>query len=125
MSISDNHLAEEGAKLLKDMSVWMISVELAVIVFLFSDSQRGGANLGLLGRLVVVSFGLSVLFAAHLLSALPWIVLNLDSDEFKNFYQAPISSAVFLNRLRVWYMAVSMHLFFVIGIVALMLRVVM
>jgi hypothetical protein len=119
---NDEHLAEEGIKLLKDVCVWMISVELATIVFLGSDSFRGGASLGFLGRIIVISFGLSVLFAAYVLSALPWIVLNLQLDEFRNFYEAPISSTALLNRVPVWFMAIAMHLFFGVGIVALLLR---
>jgi hypothetical protein len=115
----DTRLSLEGVKLLKEWSVWMVTVELAVIAFLASGYLRDGGQLPSWGRWVAVCFGCSIAAAAWVLSALPWIVLCLDKPEFLNFYEAPISSAPILKHIRVWNMTVAQHLLFFGGLVAL------
>jgi hypothetical protein len=116
----DRQLSLEGIKLFKDWSVWMVTAELGVISFLGSSYFRSGGPprwVGLAGAL----FGLSAAAATWVLSALPWIVLRIDEAKFRNFYQAPLSSACVLRSIRVWVMAMVQHTLFVAGMFVVVL----
>ncbi len=102
----------------------MVTVELAIVAFVGSGYLRNCSQLPGWSQAVVVFFGLSIAAAAWILSALPWIILNLDVQGFENFYQAPLSSVIVLRRVPVWVMAVAQHIFFALGLIALVLGIV-
>ncbi len=114
-------LALEAVKLLKEWSSWMITVELAIIAFLGSSYLRNGEPLQGWMVSVIIFFGISITAAAWVLGALPWIVVNLDIPRFANPYQAELSTAPILAKIRLWMMGFVQQAFFIVGILVLAL----
>jgi hypothetical protein len=122
-TLKSGEAALKGAKLLKEWSSWMVTVEVGTIAFVASGFLKDGKllPLPLWCKIFMVCFGLSVATAAHLLSGLPWIVMNMDNPEYVNFYQATVTSEVPLKYVKIWMLAVLQHLFFAIGLLAMTL----
>jgi hypothetical protein len=118
-----NEFLLEGTKLLKEWSIWMVTVESGTIALIGSGYLKEGKLLPIWCQVLVVCFGISIAVAAHLLSGLPWIVLNLDKPGFENFHQAPITSGWPLKHVKIWHIAVRQHLFFGGGLLALILGI--
>jgi hypothetical protein len=72
----------EALKLLKDWSVWMVTVETAVLAFLgaassiFDLKAQAPAEPWFIGT--VLCFSLSIIFAAWVLSGIPSVVQRID-----------------------------------------------
>ena len=113
----------EGVKLLKDWSTWMVTVETGVIALIASVYLKDGAHFPRWGQVLVVCFALSIVAAAEVLSALPWVVLTKNQNGFNNFYLEPISSVPIRKHVRVWMVAVAQHVFFFAGLVAMVLGI--
>jgi hypothetical protein len=123
VSKNGDPLPIEGVKLLKDWSVWMVTVETAVIALLGSGYLRDGGHFPRWGQVLAVCFALSIASAAEVLSALPWVVLRQGEPGFENFYQAPISHVPIRRHVRVWMVAVAQHVFFCAGLAAMVLGI--
>src|SRR5215475_6615850 len=95
----------------------MVTLEVGVIAFLASTYLGRGEQIPLWGKLVALCFGLSVFTATYHLSALPWVVLFVNTGDDWNVYQKPITTAWGLEHVRVWMVAVAQHFFFIAGLV--------
>lgn len=109
----------EAAKLVKEWAVWMVAVQSAAIGFLVA--KGGSVPVGAMPalRVSLAAFCLSVLAAAWNLSAVPWIVLQLDRETDPNIYEAKLSSARVLNRIPLWLMLTIQHWAFAVGVISL------
>jgi hypothetical protein len=123
----------EAAKLLKDWSVWMVTVQSGLIGFLANAvSKKSGIGLDPAGvRLTVFFFSMSILFAAWVLGNLPSVVQRLDVDEsrhisdmrgfvfpFKLFPGLGFLAA--LVGVPMWFYGLWQHSFFFAGVLSLL-----
>lgn len=109
----------EAAKLVKELSVWMVTVQSAAIGLLIAKDTSVPAGVLPALHLSLAAFCVSVLAAAWNLSAVPWIVLQLDREEDPNLYEARLTSIRVLNRIPLWVMLTVQHWAFAFGIVSL------
>jgi hypothetical protein len=130
LKVSDASL--EGARLLKEWSSWMVTVELGVIALIGSGFFKDGKMLPLpvWCKIVIISFGLSIASAAHLLSGLPWVVHKMadpnrnDDPDRENFFQGAVTTEFPLRHAKVWMLCVLQHFFFYVGLLALILGII-
>ncbi len=115
----------EAAKLVKEWSVWMVGVQAALIGFILKNE----INPPLSGNSVNLSLGcfaLSILAAAWVLGALPFVVICIpemndrDSSE-ANIFFSKIDSLPLLRMIPLWLMALIQHVTFALGLIFLIL----
>jgi hypothetical protein len=102
-------LSVEAAKLVKEWSVWMVAVQTALIGFLVTKSNSLDASLELSVQVALGCFTISVLAAAWILSALPYIVIRLPEHKDPNIYFMNLSSAPLLKHIPMWLMGAIQH----------------
>lgn len=112
-------LSVEATKLVKEWSVWMVAVQSALIGFLATATKSQNASLELTVQIALGCFAISVLAAAWVLSALPYILIRLPEHEDPNIYFMSLSSVPVLRRIPMWLMGAVQHWAFAIGLIAL------
>lgn len=114
-------LSVEATKLVKDWSIWMVTVQTALIGFLITATElgMGNASFELAVQIALGCFAVSVLAAAWVLSALPYIVIRLPEYEDPNIYLMRLSSAPLLKDIPLWLMSAVQHWAFAIGMTSL------
>src|ERR1700741_3331382 len=120
------NLNVEATKLIKEWSVWMVAVEIALIAWMVTDiPSRGPAPLAAAApsRIPVVSpcdrvalgcFMVSILTASAVLSGLPYIVIRLLETEDPNIYFMNLWSFPILKNILLWQMSTIQHFAFAI-----------
>lgn len=112
-------LSVEATKLVKEWSVWMVAVQSALIAFLATATKSHKASFDLTANLALGSFAISILAAAWVLSALPYVLIRLPEEENPNIYFMSLSSAPFLKWIPLWVMGAIQHWAFAIGLLSL------
>ena len=113
----------EALKLLREWSVWMVAVQTGLIGFLISLLLQSKIRLGSLYiKGAVICFGLSIIFAAWVLGAIPSIMQRLNSDE-RGIYAIGIFDLPLLRHLRLGWFSFFEHLGFLLGLLALIVSV--
>lgn len=113
----------EALKLLREWSVWMVAVQTGLIGFLISLLLQSQIRLGSIYiKGAVICFGLSIIFAAWVLGAIPSIIQRLNSDE-RGIYAIGIFDLPLLRHLRLGWFSFFEHLGFLLGLLALIVSV--
>ncbi len=114
----DQALNLEAAKLLKEWSSWMVAVLSALIIAYLKhgDDWRSPECLPLSGKIAIFCFVVSMLTAAWVLSAIPYVVICLSSKAEPNIYQMPLTSLPLLEGVKLWQMAMLQHWGFGLGV---------
>lgn len=100
---------EEAIKLQMEWSKWLVAIQAVALGYFKTQST-------LPHQWASISFALSILFAAWVLGALPIIVQKL------NGVTTTIGDMKAFGRIKLWYLCGAQHLFFALGIVALILN---
>lgn len=109
----------EATKLLKEWSVWMVGVQSALIGFLATSTPTQSGNPTIAINISLVCFAVSVLAAAWVLSALPYVVIRLLEEGNPNIYYMRLSGSLILNRIPLWLMGAIQHWAFALGVISL------
>lgn len=113
----------EAAKLVKEWSVWMVGVQAALIGFILKNEMQPPL-LGSTLNLSLACFVLSILAAAWVLGALPFVVICIpemqDRDpSMSNIFFSKIDSIFPLKFIPLWVMALIQHVTFALGLICL------
>lgn len=118
----------EAAKLVKEWSIWMVTVQSGLSAYLtfFTDATKGkhvATNVATVAdvtdRVAVASFVISILAASAVLSGLPFILCRIPDIERPHIYEMKLWSAAGLNRVQLWHMGTVQHWAFAIGLISL------
>jgi hypothetical protein len=96
----------------------MVAVQTAVIAFLANTGVPAVKIPLYVAHVTICCFVVSILAAAWVLSAIPYIMIQLCERNDSNIYLMNISSAPILRLIPLWLMATIQHLFFFLGILA-------
>jgi hypothetical protein len=111
---SPAQLRLEALKLLKDWSVWMVTVEVAGIGWLLAKTDPClPLNMGF-KKLTVVTFACSAAFAAWVLSGIVSLAQRVNSDQ--SLDKAGIYDLTGIRKIRFGWITVLQHVFFLLGI---------
>ena len=114
--MTKEQLAIESLKLLKDWSIWMVTVQTALLGFLGALPKLSIVVNKTLLRLTVALFTISILLAAWVLSSIPSVVRRIDNCF--NYVDAKLYD---INWLPAWLtlncVAIFQHLAFAIGMI--------
>jgi len=113
----------EALKLLKDWSVWMVTVETAAIAFLGAVAGRVVKSTTVWFPVTIVSFAVSIVFAAWVLSGIPSVAQQIDGSSHLSIYKI-YKSDLLPDFLTLNFVATIQHTFFVAGILGLAILII-
>jgi hypothetical protein len=120
MAMTDQQtLNVEATKLVKEWSVWMVAVQSALVGFLATAAKTQSGIHEFTVQVALICFVISVLAAAWVLSALPYVLIRLLEEEDQNIYFMNLSSAPLLKHIPVWLMGAIQHWAFAVGLLFL------
>ena len=100
----------------KEWSAWIVAVQSALIGYLATGAKPSNAWRELTVNLSLGSFAVSILAAAWVLSALPYVLIRLREEKDPNIYFMNLSSAPVLNLIPLWLMGAVQHWAFAVGL---------
>lgn len=111
----------EALKLLKDWSIWMVTVQVAAIAFLGTTARTLISRDGFAFPFTISCYALSIMMAAWVLSGIPSIVTRLDEAKKGTTYlHYKLYNIDWMpDRLTLNVVAIAQHFFFFMGIVGL------
>jgi hypothetical protein len=108
----------EGLKLLKDWSIWMVTVETAAITFLGAAAGRVIDSETIFFPVAIVLFTASIVFAAWVLGGIPSVAQRLDGSG--NLFHYKIYRIGWLaDRIKLNALTAIQHTLFIFGIICL------
>jgi len=87
----------EATKLVKEWSVWMVAVQSGLTDFLATTSAPQSPGFVIAINFALGSFAISLLAAAWVLSALPYVLIRLLEQKDPNSFFMRLSSGSMLN----------------------------
>jgi len=113
----------EALKFLREWGVWIVAVQTGLISFIVSLLLQNKIKLGSVYiKGTVICFGLSIVFAALVLSSIPSITQRLNIDK-RGIYVIGIFDLPILRNLTLGWVSFFEHLGFLLGLLALIVSV--
>ena len=124
MAVKSTDKVPAALQLLKDWSIWLVSLQTASLgLVTFIGGKEGLIKLDARwARFAIICFALSIVAATWVLAALPSIFMRMQ-DDAENFYKIGMFEWPPFKWVPLWVFTFLEHILFVLGILFFMLSV--